>query len=181
MINVQIRYIADVLHTIFRFVEHSLHGNSVTDMESLENVMPANIPRVASFDAKHSSFSASREYDTVNIFRHESVNSLSPRCRGLTVCQCQRDKKKKTANEGVGPVFRYQAFFSTFILAKGKMPNYLNSVKYIFTLARQSMNFVNRIYSSPIPSNVLFKQFFLYGAQVPFVKSKYSLIDRRLS
>lgn len=32
------------------------------------------------------------------------------------------------ANEGVGPVFRYQIFFFTFILAEGKMPNYLDSV-----------------------------------------------------
>jgi len=32
------------------------------------------------------------------------------------------------ANEGVGPVFRYQMFFFTFILTEGKMPNYLDSV-----------------------------------------------------
>lgn len=63
--------------------------------------------------------------------RRESVNSLSPKCRGLTVCQCQRDKKKrkeKTANEGVEPVFRYQMFFFTLFLTEGKMPNYLDSV-----------------------------------------------------
>jgi len=56
------------------------------------------------------------------------VNSLSARCGALTVCQCQRDKEEegeegeeekkkrrrkagKPANEGVGPVFGYQAFY----------------------------------------------------------------------
>jgi len=55
------------------------------------------------------------------------VNSLSARCRVLTVCQCQRDKEeggeeeeeeekrrgkaRKPANEGVGPVFGYQVFY----------------------------------------------------------------------
>jgi len=60
-----------------------------------------------------------------------------------------RIKKGKTANEGVGPVFRYQMFFFTFILTEGKMPNYLDSVYakiYFHACAKKSMNFVNRIY-----------------------------------
>lgn len=91
--NKHLKFKLNIVIIIFHFIEHLFRGNRVIDMETLENVMPTF--RVSSFDGKHSSFSASREYDTVNIFRRESVNSLSLRCRGLTVCQCQRDKKKK--------------------------------------------------------------------------------------
>ena len=119
-------------------------------METLENVMPTF--RVSSFDGKHSSFSASREYDTVNIFRRESVNSLSLRCRGLTVCQCQRDKEKKKGGirqtKASDQSSDIKCSFLLLFSQKAKCQTISTrcTLKYIFTLAKKSMNFVNRIY-----------------------------------
>lgn len=173
--------------TLFRFTfEGSFHADDVIDTEALENVTFANVPCV--------------------VFRRETLVIFSqPRIRhceylaekvwilylrdtgGLTVCQCQRDKKKKNkaANEGVGPVFGYQAILFYFY-SRGRQNAKLSQLdvwQKIFSRLRErkSMNFVNRIYRAPDTIHILFKQFFLYGAQVPYVKSKYSLIDRRLS
>lgn len=99
----------------------------------------------------------------------------------------KRKEKNKAANEGVGPVFRYQAF-SLLLLFPWKAKCQTISTPtygkiYFHACARKSMNFVNRIYRErPISHpRLCSNNSFSTGHKCPYVKSKYSLIDRRLS
>lgn len=142
----------------------------IIDTETLENVTFANVPCV--------------------VFRRETLVIFSqPRIRhceylaekvwilylrdtgGLSVCQCQRNKKNKkkirqqTKASGQSSDIKHSLLLLFSWKAKCQTISTRHIVKNIFTLARgKAWISLTGFTERPIPSNILFKQFFLYGA-----------------